>query len=138
MQKPHRQRRRESRRGEPVGNYAAGSDTPARLPITEKHPVLRAALNELAQVLPVENFNVWLASTRVMGQEGEVLRVAVPAAFNKTWLEQKLHGKAMGALHTIDYNALCVERVEYAVDAAAQEPRCGRRRLGSLHPPITL
>jgi len=47
-----------------------------------------------------------LATTRVVGQEGEVLRIAVPAAFNKTWVEQKLHGKVMGALHTIDYNDL--------------------------------
>jgi len=37
--------------------------------------------------------------------------VAVPAAFNKTWLEQKLAGKVLGALHTIDYAGLHTEPV---------------------------
>ena len=82
----------------------------------------RAVLDELAQVMTVENYNTWLASTCAVGQEGEVLRVVVPAAFNKTWLEQKLAGKVMGALHTIDYAALAatpVGRVEYVVAVAA-------------------
>jgi len=119
---PHRGRRRVDGRGEFVGSYAVWSDTPDRLPITEEHPIWRAALNELAAVLTTENFNTWLATTRVVAQEGEVLRVAVPAAFNKTWLEQKLHGKVTGALHRIDYNALGVgrvARVEYVVEVAA-------------------
>jgi len=118
----NRGRRPAGGHGEPIGSYAAWSDTPARLPITEEHPIWRAALNELAGVLTTENFNTWLATTRVVAQEGEVLRVAVPAAFNKTWLEQKLHGKVTGALHRIDYNVLGVERVErveYVVEMAA-------------------
>ncbi len=117
-----RRRRRADGRGEPVSPYAAWSDSPAPLPIVEEHPVWRAALDELAQVMTSENFNAWLATTRVLGQDGAVLRVAVPAAFNKTWLEQKLHGKVTGALHKIDYDALHakrVERVEYVVKAAA-------------------
>jgi len=72
-----------------------------------------------------ENFNAWLASTRVVHQEGEVLRVAVPAPFHKTWLEQKLHGKVTGALQKIDDRTLGVGRVgrvEYVVDAAACAP----------------
>jgi len=115
-------RRRADGRGEPASSYAAWSDSPERLPITEEHPVWRAALAALTQVLTVENFNAWLATTRVVGQEGEVLRIAVPAVFNKTWLEQKLHRKVMGALHTIDYNDLGaerVERVEYVIEVAA-------------------
>jgi len=117
-----RRRQREGGRGEPISSYAAWSDSPARLPIVEEHPVWRAVLDELAQVLTVENFNAWLASTRVVGQDGAVLRVAVPAAFNKTWLEQKLAGKVAGALHKIDYDALHVKRVarvEYVVEVAA-------------------
>jgi len=118
----HRRRRRDGGRGEPVSSYAAWSDSPARLPIVEEHPVWRAALAELAQVMTPENFNAWLASTRALDQDGAVLRVAVPAAFNKTWLEQKLAGKVLGALHTIDYAGLHTEpvaRVEYVVAAAA-------------------
>ena len=85
----------------------------------------RAALDELAQVMTSENFNAWLASTRALDQDGEVLRVAVPAAFNKMWLEQKLAGKVAGALRKIDDDTLAigrVGRVEYVVDPAACAP----------------
>jgi len=117
-----RRRRRSGGRGEPTSSYAAWSDSPDRLPIVEEHPVWRAVLDELAQVLTPENFNAWLASTCALDQDGEVLRVAVPAAFNKTWLEQKLAGKVAGALRTIDDTALHtgrVLRVEYVVEPAA-------------------
>ena len=116
-----RRRRRDDGRDEAAGSYAAWSDSPERLPIVEEHPVWRAALDELAQVMTSENFNTWLASTRVIGQEGDLLRVAVPAAFTKTWLEQKLHGKVTGALRMIDYDALGaarIARVAYVVEAA--------------------
>jgi len=119
-----RQRRRDNGRSEPASSYAAWQGTAARLPITEEHPAWRAALDELAQVLTVENFNAWLGTTRVVGQEGELLRVAVPAVFNKIWLEQKLHGKVTGALERLDYERLGdaggrvtrVTRVEYVVE----------------------
>jgi len=117
-----RRRRRDEGHGEPINSYAAWSDSPARLPIVEEHPVWRAVLDELAQVMTAENFNAWLASTRALDQDGAVLRVAVPAAFNKTWLEQKLAGKVAGALRTIDDTALHtgrVLRVEYVVEPAA-------------------
>jgi len=119
-----RRRRRDDGRGEPINSYAAWSDSPVPLPIVEEHPVWHAVLDELAQVMTSENFNAWLASTRVVRQEGEVLRVAVPAAFNKTWLEQKLAGKVMGALHKIDDTLAIgrVGRVEYVVDSAACAP----------------
>jgi len=117
-----RRRQRAGGRSEPINSYAAWSDSPARLPIVEEHPVWHAVLDELAQVMTVENFNAWLSTTRALDQDGDVLRVAVPAAFNKTWLEQKLAGKVAGALHKIDYNACGigrVGRVEYVVAAAA-------------------
>jgi len=117
-----RRRRRDGGRSEPVNSYAAWSDSPARLPIVEEHPVWRAVLAELAQVMTSENFNAWLASTRALDQDGELLRVAVPAAFNKTWLEQKLAGKVAGALRKVNDDAPCaerVERVEYVIDVAA-------------------
>jgi len=121
---PHdrRRRRRADGRSEPVRSYAAWSDSPAPLPIVEEHPVWRAVLDELAQVMTVENFNAWLATTRALDQDGELLRVGVPAAFNKAWLEQKLAGKVMAALHKIDggtLGAVRVERVEYVVAVAA-------------------
>jgi len=118
-------RPREGDCGEISTPYAAWSDSPAPLPIVEEHPVWRAALAELAQVMTSENFNAWLASTRALDQDGEVLRIAVPAAFNKTWLEQKLAGKVMAALQKIDYDALGagrIARVEYVVEPAACVP----------------
>jgi len=93
-----------------------------RLPIVEEHPVWRAVLDELAQVMTSENFNAWLATTRALDQDGELLRVAVPAAFNKTWLEQKLAGKVTSALRTVNDDAPCaerVERVEYVIEVVA-------------------
>jgi len=120
-----RRRQRAGGRSEPVTSYAAWSDSPARLPIGEEHPVWRAVLDDLAQVMTSENFNAWLASTRALDQDGAVLRVAVPAAFNKTWLEQKLAGKVTGALQKIDDDTLGVGRVgrvEYVVDPAACAP----------------
>ncbi len=117
-----RRRRRADGRSEPPGSYAAWSDSPAPLPIVEEHPVWRAVLDELAQVMTSENFNAWFATTRALDQDGAVLRVAVPSAFNKTWLEQKLYGKVTAALHKIDYDALgvgCVGCIEYVVEVAA-------------------
>jgi len=117
--------RGEGGRGEIAGSYAAWSDSPAPLPIVEEHPVWRAVLDELAQVMTSENYNAWFATTRALDQDGEVLRVAVPAPFNKTWLEQKLAGKVVGALQKIDYAALhagCVGHVEYVVEPAACAP----------------
>jgi chromosomal replication initiation ATPase DnaA len=47
-------------------------------------------LQELALVLTTENFTAWLASTRVLAQDGGLLRVAVSSQFHKDWLEAKL------------------------------------------------
>jgi len=117
-----RRRRADSySRGEASGSYAAWSDSPAPLPIVEEHPVWRAVLDELAQVMTSENFNAWLASTRALDQEGDLLRVTVPNQFNKEWLERKLCGKVMGVLQKIDYDTLGTSRVghvEYVVEVA--------------------
>jgi len=117
-----RRRRRDGGRDEAPGSYAVWSDSPAPLPIVEEHPVWRTVLAELAQVMTSENYNAWLASTRALDQDGEVLRVAVPKQFNKDWLERKLCGKVLGTLQKIDYDALVIERVgrvEYIVDPTA-------------------
>jgi len=88
----------------------------------EEHPVWRAVLDELSQVMTSENYNAWLATTRALDQDGAVLRVAVPAPFNRQWLDTKLAGPVARALQKIDDDALGtgrVERVEYVVEAAA-------------------
>jgi len=63
-----------------------------------------------------------LTSTRVVSQEEELLRVAVPAPFNKAWFGTKLAGKVMAALQKIDDDTLGagrVARVECVVEAVA-------------------
>jgi len=65
--------------------------------------------------------NVSLTSTCVVSQEEDVLRVAVPALFNKAWFDTNLAGKVMASLQKIDDDTLgvgCVGRVEYVVEAA--------------------
>ncbi len=117
-----RHRRRDGGRGELADPYAAWQGGAERLPLTEPHPVWRAALDELAHVMTTENYNAWLATTRALGQDGAVLRVAVPAPFNKAWLDTKLAGCVARVLQKIDYDALSasrVGRVEYVVEVAA-------------------
>jgi len=77
--------------------------------------VWRAALAELAQVVTPENFNAWLASTRVVSQGEELLHIAVPTPFNKQWLEGKLHGRIMGVMERLGYGSW---QVQYVVEAA--------------------
>jgi len=48
--------------------------------------------------------------------------VAVPAAFNKTWLEQKLAGKVADALQKIDDDTLHVARIERVAYVIAETP----------------
>ncbi len=110
-----RQRRRDGRHG-PTRRWESLNVSAERLPITESNPVWRAVLDELALVLTVENFNTWLASTRVLAQEGELLRIAVPRQFNKDWLEAKLNGRVMNTLQRLGFGGW---RVEYVVDALA-------------------
>ena len=47
-----------------------------------------------------------LTSTRVVSQEKELRRVAVPAPFNKAWLDTKLAGKVARALQKIYYTTI--------------------------------
>ncbi len=81
------------------------------MPIVEEHPAWRAALDELAQVMTAENYTAWLATTRVVGQDGEALRVAGPTPFNKEWLEHKLHGRVRSTLERRGYGVWQVASV---------------------------
>jgi len=110
-----RRRRRADGRGEPAGPYAAWSDSPPPLPIVEEHPVWRAALGELAQVLTPENYNAWLATTRAVSQEGDTMRIAVVDAFHHTWLDRRLRGTIERALAHVAAGV----RVEFVIVTAA-------------------
>ncbi len=69
--------------------YASWQGTADRLPVIEEHPVWRVALDALAQTLTIENFNTWLATTRVISQEGDLLRIAVADDRHRAWLDQR-------------------------------------------------
>ena len=84
--------------------------------IIETNVVWRAVLEELRLVMTPENYNTWLAPTRVLAQDGDLLRVAVPCQFNKDWLEAKLHGRVMNTLARVGHEGM---RVEYVVEASA-------------------
>ena len=49
----------------------------------------RAALEELRAVMTAGNFETHFGSTRVIGQDGSVLRVRVADVFQKLWLEKQ-------------------------------------------------
>ncbi len=75
--------------GPSVNADAAWQGTVVRRPVTEEHPVWRAVLDDLAQTLTTENFNTWLATTWVVGQEGALLQIAVADATQHAWLDQR-------------------------------------------------
>lgn len=110
------ERRRTRGRKEAVRSPEPWAGPAERLPITATNVAWRAVLDDLALVLTVENFNTWLAPTRVVAQEGDLLRIAVPRHFNKDWLETRLHARVMGTLQRLGYTSMCVE---YIVDASA-------------------
>jgi len=89
----------------------AGNDAGSP-PIDEPDAVWRAVLGDLRPVLTPENYDAWLATARVIARTDELLRVGVPASFQREWLERKLHGQVMGALGRLGYGDM---RVEYVV-----------------------
>jgi len=111
----HRRRRRADSCGAVSGSYAAWSDSPMPLPIVEEHPVWRAVLDELAQVMTSENFNAWFATTRAVGGGSGLLRVAVADAFHQQWLDRRLRGAIEQALARVADGV----RIEFVVAAAA-------------------
>src|ERR671933_2138530 len=81
------------------------------LPTTETHPIWRAVLEELRLVMTPEHYNTWLAQTRVVSQQGDLLRIAVPKPFHRDWLENKLHRRIMTTMQRLGYTGMQVECV---------------------------
>ncbi len=85
---------------------------------TEANPTWRRALDELRNDMLRENYARWFEPTRVIGDDGATLRVAVPDAFHQQWLDRRLRGvieRAMGRVAP-DW------RVVFVVDPAACAP----------------
>ena len=100
----------------PQGVAAAWAARPQPVPVAETHPVWRAALEELRQILTAGNFDTYLARSRVVAEDGAVLCVAVPDRFAKGWLECKLAQRVADALRQVGRSEV---RVEYVVEGAA-------------------
>ena len=83
--------------------------------IDETDPVWRAALEELRLVLTPENYNAWLAGTRLIARTDDLLRIGVPEPFHRDWLEHKLNGRIASTLARLGYDTI---RVEYVVQGA--------------------
>ena len=70
-----------------------------------------------------ENYNTWLAQTRVVSQQGDLLRIAVPKPFHRDWLENKLHRRIMTTMQRLGYTGM---QVEYVVAAFGDAPELER------------
>ena len=95
---------------------AAWAARPEPAPVGETHPVWRAALEELRQILTAGNFDSYLARSRVVAQDGAVLRVAVADRFAKGWLENRLGQRVADALRQVGCGEV---RVDYVIADAA-------------------
>ncbi len=89
-------------------------------PVVETDAVWRVVLEELRTMVTAENYNTWLADTRALAREGAMLRIGVPRAFHRDWLENKLNDRVLAVLRRLDYDRLGiagprVERVDYVV-----------------------
>lgn len=98
----------------PAPNRSANTTAPSEL--GETHPVWSAVLAELHLVLTPENYNTWLAGTRVVREDGDILYIAVPKPFHKEWLQNKLNGRIVNTLQRLGHEHA---RVEYIVEVAA-------------------
>jgi hypothetical protein len=91
-----RSRRGKTRRERGASDHPEQIEAPAPA-ISETHPVWRPVLEYLRGVLTRENFTRCLAA-RVAGQEGTVLRIAVPGPFEQLWFTRQLGRHVQAAL----------------------------------------
>lgn len=91
-----------------VPEVSSVSDMTSNQPVDE-HPIWRRVLDELSLVLTPENFNTWLKHTWVVGNDGHVLRIAVPKPFHKDWLDNKLRGRIESTVRRLGYDDIQIE-----------------------------
>jgi len=84
----------------------------------EQNPTWRRALDELRGDMLRENYVRWFEPTRVIGDDGATLRIAVPDAFHQQWLDRRLRPVVERALARIAVGV----RVAFVVDPATCAP----------------
>jgi len=75
----------------------------------------RATLEELRSELTADNYRRWFVPTRVLTQDGDLLRIAVDNSFDQRWLDRRLRGAIERAMGRVAPGW----RVEFVVDVAA-------------------
>jgi hypothetical protein len=96
---------------------------PPPAPIREAHPIWRSALEVLRAEIAATAFATWLAPTRALGQDGAVLRVAVPGPLHRIWLE-RIAGRVAEALERGGHGELLVEYVVQEASLTRESANC--------------
>jgi len=80
----------------------------------EGRPMWEAALRELRREVTPENYARWFAPTRAVACDGNRLEVAVPDAFHRHWLGERLRGRVEAAFARCGHG---VVQVAFVVDS---------------------
>lgn len=83
--------------------------------VTEPHPVWRAVMEDLRETMTVDNYLSWFVPTRVLSQDGDLLRVEVKDSFAQRWIGERLRWQVEQTLVSVGSPQLRVEFVT-AVD----------------------
>jgi len=84
-----------SRSPSPVTDDTPPADT---APEDDAYPDWRATLAVLRTMITPDNYRMWLAPTRVIGRDGDTLRVATADVCHQYWLDHRLRARVEQAL----------------------------------------
>jgi len=82
---------------------------------SDANPTWSRVLAELSTDMVRENYARWFGPTRVIGDDGALLRISVPDAFHQQWLDRRLRPVVERALARVAVGV----RVEFVAAAAA-------------------
>ncbi len=115
----HRQRRPEAVSPVDYGAWNGADADPDRggpaASDDDANPTWSRVLAELSADMLRENYVRWFGPTRVIGDDGTLLRISVPDAFHQQWLDRRLRPVVERALARVAVGV----RVEFVAAAAA-------------------
>jgi len=85
----------------------------------DKKALWQAALGELEIVFSKANFITWLKNTFIHSFENGSVVIGVPSAFNKEWLQNKLHNQILETLNKL--SPVPIKKIEYKVISQQEE-----------------
>jgi hypothetical protein len=92
--------------------FAQPNATADRAETDSGDPLWDRILRELATVVTPNVFATWLAPTRSLGMEGRTLRIEVPSAFHRQWIESRMSRQIDSTLELLDNEAMAVIFIE--------------------------